>query len=40
MSKFRRYSNENLSRIVVYLSPYLFWIVLSLASAGMWLFLA
>lgn len=39
VARFRRYSNENFARLVVLFSPYLFWTVISLACAGMWLFL-
>jgi hypothetical protein len=38
--RFRRYSNENVSRAVALLSPYLFWIVIGIAGAGIWLIAA
>ena len=37
--RFRRYSNETLARAIVLLSPYLFWTVISIACAGLWLVL-
>lgn len=39
VSRFRRYSNDRMARLVVYLSPYFFWAVLSFTCAGLWLFL-
>ncbi len=36
--RFRRHSNENFSRAVALLSPYLFWMVILTAFGGIWLF--
>jgi hypothetical protein len=37
--RFRRYSNETVSRAIVLLSPYLFWAMISATCASLWLFL-
>jgi hypothetical protein len=37
---FRRHSNDRLARMVVFLSPYIFWAVISTVCASLWLFLS
>jgi hypothetical protein len=38
VTRFRRYSNDQVARWVVYFSPYFFWAVIAIASVGVWLF--